>query len=81
MLFRSVRISKLTDNSVVYMNEVTVLGVAQETIISPGTVDVRIRVRKSTSGETRYIPFETFGQIAAANFGLATTLYVDGNIA
>jgi len=76
----SVRISKLTDNAVVYMNEVTILGVATETIISPGTVDIRVRVRKSTSGSTRYIPFETFGQIAAANFSLATTLYADGNI-
>ena len=76
----SVRVSKLDNNTVVYMNEVTdVNGIAYESINNPGTVNLRIRARKSTTG-TRYIPMETTGQMTATGFALTVTLYKDGNI-
>ena len=77
----SVRVSKLDDNSVVYMNELTdVNGVATESINYPGAVNLRIRVRKSSVNGTRYIPIETTGAMAATGFTLTVILYVDGNL-
>ena len=76
----SVRISKLDDNSVVYMNEITdVNGIATESINYPGAVNLRIRARKSTTS-TKYIPFETTGVMTSTGFSLTVTLYVDGNL-
>ena len=75
-----VRVSKLDDNAVVYMNEVTdVNGVATESINYPGAVSLRIRIRKSSTG-TRYIPIETTGVMTTTGFALTITLYKDGNL-
>lgn len=76
----SVRVSKLDDNAVVYMNEVTdINGVATESINYPGAVNLRVRARKSSTG-TRYIPFETTGVMTDKGFTLTVTLYKDGNL-
>jgi len=77
----SVRVSKLDDNAVVYMNELTdVNGIATESINYPGAVSLRIRARKSSVNGTRYTPMETTGVMTAAGFALTVTLYADGNI-
>ena len=76
----SVRVSKLEDNAVEYMNELTnVSGIATESINYPGAVNLRIRVRKSSTG-IRYIPMETTGVMTTTGFALTVTLYADGNI-
>ena len=76
----SVRVSKLDDNSVQYMNELTGAdGKAEESINYPGAVSLRIRARKSTTG-TRYIPLETTGAMLTTGFTLTVTLYQDGNL-
>jgi len=60
------------------MNEDTVTGVATEDYTGTIPVDVEIRVRKGSSGATKYIPFSTLGQING-NFNLLVTLQEDTN--
>ena len=52
-------------------------GVATETFNFTGDTDIYIRVRKSTSGDTKYYPASTTGAITSAGFTTTITLIED----
>ena len=63
------------------MNEdTTALGVATETYNYLADTDVYFRVRKSSIGNTRYIPIKGSGQITSSGFTVTVILYEDINI-
>lgn len=65
------------------MNEDTLsTGFAVEPFNYPGSdVNVYIRVRKSSTGSTRYLPFSTTGLIESSGFTLTVTLQQDSIVA
>ena len=64
------------------MNELTdANGKAEETFQYPGSdVEVIIRVRKSSSGDTRYIPVESIGVIGVDGLTQYVTMYEDASL-
>lgn len=72
-------------NQTVLMNELTVLtggkGRAQESYnYSPPPFTINVRVRKSSSGGTRYVPMSTIGEVGADGYSLNVILIADTNI-
>jgi hypothetical protein len=60
------------------MNEATTAGgVATETFNYASDTDITIRVRKSTTGSTRYFPVSATGTITAAGFSVDLTMTED----
>jgi hypothetical protein len=77
-----VAVYRSSDN-VELMNEDTLSTcIAQQGFNYPGSdVDIYIRVRKSSTGSTRYIPFSTTGKIESGGFSLTVTLRQDTIVA
>lgn len=63
----AVLMNKLTDSS----------GRAQETYNYTGTVDINVRIRKSSPTATRYMPVDTTGIITAVGYSLTTVMTED----
>jgi len=63
------------------MNEdTTALGIAAEDYNYLADTDIYYRVRKSSAGSTRYIPFNGTGEITNNGFSTTVILYEDINI-
>jgi len=62
------------------LNELTVAGRAQDTYNYTGDMPVTVRIRKSSSGSTRYFPIDTTGTITEGGYTLTAVMYED-NIA
>jgi hypothetical protein len=76
-------IYKTSDDSEL-MNEasVVVTGLAEEAFNYPGSdVDIYVRVRKSSTGDTKYIPFDTTGKILSTGYNLTIILKEDEIVA
>ena len=67
------------DDNVVIMNQLTdSTGTAQTTYNYPGVdKNLLVNVRKSTPGETRYIPAQTFGVLTSTGFSTTVVLFED----
>jgi hypothetical protein len=73
----AVAIYKSLDNSEL-MNQLTdVNGQAQTTYNYTGDVDIYVRIRKSSPGATRYIPYTTSGTITSSGYTLTAVLIAD----
>lgn len=72
-----------TSDGLQLMNEDTLAtGFATESFNYPGSdVAIYIRVRKSSTGSTRYLPFSTTGLIESGGFSLTVTLQQDAIVA
>jgi hypothetical protein len=72
-----------SSDAVELMNEDTLsTGIATQGFNYPGSdVDIYIRVRKSSTGSTRYIPYSTTGLIENDGFSLTVTLQEDAIVA
>jgi len=78
---QNIRVAIYDSNDVQLMNELTdVNGVATESYAYTGDESISIRVRKSSTGTTRYIPVSTTGTITSAGFSLTVTLQEDPNV-
>jgi len=56
-------------------------GIAKTTFNYPGSeVDINIRIRKSSTGGTRYIPISTIGEINSGGYNLTAIMAIDGLI-
>lgn len=65
-------------NGDVLMNELTDGdGLASETYNYLADTDITIKIRKSTSGETKYFPIRTTGQITSTGFALTAVMAED----
>ena len=71
-----------SDKSETYMNEDTdSIGKAEASFNYPGSdVNIIIRIRKSSPGDTRYIPIDTSGVINSSGFSLTAIMQVDPNV-
>ena len=66
------------DDQTVLMNELTdANGYASETYNYTGDVDINIRIRKSSPGDTRYLPISTTGTITSSGFTLTAVMIED----
>jgi hypothetical protein len=54
-------------------------GIATATYIYTANTPIYYRIRKSSSGITRYVPFSGTGTITSSGFSVTATLYVDSN--
>lgn len=53
-------------------------GIATTTYNYPGSaVDIHVRIRKSSTGATKYVPFSGVGTITSSGYSLTVTLYQD----
>jgi hypothetical protein len=65
-------------STAVLMNKLTdANGRAQETYNYTGTVNINVRVRKSSTAATRYIPMDTSGVITSAGYSLTAVMTED----
>lgn len=71
-----VYVERASDKSVIMNKDTDVNGYATTTYYYTGVV-VNIRVRKSSSGATRYLPLSTFGTVGAEGFTLTVVLTED----
>ena len=56
-------------------------GIAQNTGFDfPGEIDIEVRVRKSSPGDTRYKPLSAVGTITANGFSTTVTLILETNV-
>lgn len=82
--YTSITTQPLGTQSWVYhqiMNELTnASGVATESFNYLVDTSVTIRVRKSSTGTTKYIPVNTTGTILSTGFSLTQTMIVDANV-
>lgn len=63
------------------MNEdTTASGIAQETYNYVSDKDIAFKVRKSSTGSTRYVPVKGVGTISNAGFTVTVVMYEDTNI-
>lgn len=63
------------------MNEdTTISGIAQETYSYVSDKDIYFRVRKSSTGSTRYVPVQGVGTIDSNGFTVTVVMYEDTNI-
>lgn len=72
-------IYKTSDNTELMNKDTNASGVATATFNYVADTDIYIRIRKSSTGSTRYLPFSTTGTIPAGGFTLAVTLAEDTN--
>lgn len=73
-------IYKTSDRTQLMNEDTLATGRAQESYNYPGSpVDIEVRVRKSSTGSTKYIPFSTTGQIDSGGYYLRVTLREDPN--
>jgi len=72
-----VAVYKSSDNTELMNEDTTSLGVAQATYNYTGDTAVYIRVRKSSTGATKYIPVSTTGTITDTGLTVTVTLYED----
>lgn len=68
--------------TIVLMNEDTnSSGIATENFIYTSDLDVIVRVRKSSTGDTRYVDYETTGTVTSTGYYVNVVLREDPNIA
>jgi hypothetical protein len=73
-----VAIYKISDRTQLMNEDTDSNGVATESYVGAGE-DVEIRIRKSSTGDTKYIPFSTRGTLTSENYSLLVTLKEDQN--
>lgn len=72
-----VAVYKSSDNTQLMNEDTLVTGIATESFNFSTDTDIYVRVRKSSSGTTRYEIFSTTGKITSAGFTLTVTLKED----
>lgn len=73
-----VAIYKTSDRTELMNKDTDVNGEAS-TSYSGGATDIEVRVRKSSTGDTKYIPFSTLGTTGTTDFEFLVTLQEDTN--
>jgi hypothetical protein len=79
-LLDNIRVAVYDSGDTQLMNELTVSGIATESYAYTADENISIRIRKSSTGGTRYIPVTTTGTITSAGFALTVTLLEDPNV-
>lgn len=79
-LLDNIRVAVYDSGDTQLMNELTVSGIATESYAYTADENISIRIRKSSTGTTRYIPVSTTGTITSAGFALTVTLLEDPNV-
>lgn len=74
-----VAIYKISDDSQLMNEDTDASGIATESFNFLSNTDIYIRVRKSSTGDTKYIPASATGTITASGFSVTITLLVDPN--
>ncbi|RLI53449.1 MAG: hypothetical protein DRP09_15695 [Candidatus Thorarchaeota archaeon] len=72
-----VAIYKSSDDTQLMNEQTDENGMAQETYNYVGDTSIYYRVRKSSSGGTRYVPFSSYGTITSDGFTVTVILYED----
>lgn len=72
-------IYKSSDNSELLNADTNASGIASTTYNYLADTDIYVRVRKSSTGATKYIPASTTGTITSSGFSVTITLSVDTN--
>lgn len=73
-------IYKVSDSTQLMNEDTTALGVAEEDFNYPGSpVPVTVRVRKGSSGVTKYVPVKSSQTISASGLDITITMRVDTN--
>jgi len=71
---------KVSDDSQLMNEDTDVNGDASESFLHTADTSIYYRVRKSSTGSTRYIPFEGIGTITSDGFSTTVILYEDTNV-
>lgn len=74
-----VAVYKTVDRTQLMNEDTLATGIATETFNYASDTPIEIRVRKSSTGATKYIPFSTLGEITSDGFSLLVTLQTDQN--
>lgn len=72
-------IYKTSDNSQLMNTDTNASGVATTTFNYLVDTSIYVRIRKSSTGDTKYMPFSTTGTITSTGFSLVATLVTDPN--
>jgi len=68
-----------SDNSEILNTDTNASGVASTSFSGSTPADIYVRVRKSSTGGTKYIPASTTGTISSSGYSTTITLVVDSN--
>jgi len=72
-----VGVYRQSDNAALMLEYATAAGIAQESYNYTGDTNIYVRVRKSSPGSTRYLPYLTTGTITSAGYTLSAVLIED----
>ena len=75
-----VAIYKTSDDTQLMNEDTLATGIATEAFAFTTDTDIYYRVRKSSTGTTRYIPVQGVGEITSAGFAVTVIMYEDINI-